>query len=781
MNGRPTALAALLVPLLLAACTQADGGASAAASSPQVAPPAPTPAAEPAVVAFSRVDLDGAALLERGKLWDSPNHPVDRPRVERGALAEDGTLRLRDGALLVVQLPGRVQGALELELDGAVLGGATVRLVSLAAPLAGLATADRVEEVGEALAARLAQTLVEAPWPVDAVRFAAGPFDGDRKNLWLLLSVEVAAGGAVELRGARLRERIAATPAHHSIGGESRPALPIAAGARHRFALPALPAGARVALALGLPEGMAGATPPLRATCRLSGATPAEQQIVLADGPTLDDEPLRRWREVTFTIDAARDAGAALEIALEGPAGAVVLAMRPAVHARRDAATPLDLLLISLDTLRADRVGAFGSKRGLTPNLDRFALRCVRFQRATSPANWTLPAHGSLMTGLQPLVHGAHRFGARVSIAGWPNLASACAAAGMATAAFTGGGYVDAAFGFDRGFERYQTLDALMTPRNLRYARSPRRAMERFNAALRSDVDFADVLEWGAAHADRRSFLFFHTYHAHDYAPAEATARARGLVEPAPFPSPIELQQGDLTAVQPGSAQLADYEARYDATVAEIDATLGALLDALERRGALDHTAIVITADHGEAFLEHGTLFHATGLHDEVMRVPLLIHAPGALPRDVDVPVSLIDVAPTLRELAGLPPAEACSGVSLVPLLRGEELAARPLLLQDAPASGATHSALLLGRFKYVRWTAPPREQLYDVVADPGETRDLVTEQDHAATLAQARAALERVLAQFEAEAERLAAWRAAGGVAGGDLDAQLDQMGYGR
>ncbi len=800
MSGSAT-LSSSLLALLLAgsACIRADAVAGA-----EHAPDAGIVAATALDrrVTFTRLDRDASALLARGNVWDSPSLAVDRPRSERATLQADGTLTLASGALLVAQFPGRILGELEVEIEGVVEGHATVRLSSIFAPLPKIGEIDALDE---ALVQRIHLPLLERDWSGgsdSAPTFRSGWIDGDPRTTWLLLSIEVAVGSRVQLARARLSQSVVARPDHHSVGAESRLSLPVAIGAPHRFELPALPAGARVELAIAAPEGMVTLHTPLRVTCRLAGATPIENAIELRDGPLADEEPVRRWHDLAFDITQAQPAGGLLEVIVEGAAGRACLVGLPSVQARRDESTPLDLILISLDTLRADRVGALGSTRGLTPHLDRFAQRCVRFTRAYSPANFTIPAHGSMMTGLQPLVHGAFRFGERVSIRAWPNVAEACAAAGMATAAFTGGGFVDAAFGFDRGFARYKMLDALMTPRNLRWSRSPRKEMPAWNAAVRDGVSLAEVTGWIEQHTDRRSFLFFHTYHAHDYSPEPATARARGLDETSPWPTPIDLQARDFSAVKPGSAQLAHYEALYDATVTEVDAAIGALLETLERSGALEHTAVVITADHGEGFLEHGFLFHTVGLHDEVVRVPLLIHAPGLMPRAVDTPVSLVDVAPTLRELAGLAPFETTQGKSLVPLLRGEEMAPRPLLIQDCPSSGETHSALVMGRFKYLRRMRliaasahgadvfsgagqrpqeMANEQLYDLLEDPGELRNLAAEAPFAAMLAQARVALDRLLAEVQTEAERLAAWRTANGVHGADLDAELANLGYGR
>ncbi|MBM4013759.1 MAG: sulfatase [Planctomycetes bacterium] len=743
--------------------------------------------APPDRVTFLRVDRPAAALLRSGNVWDAPSAAAARPRAQRFDLLQDGSLRLHAGALLVAQLPGRILGDLHLALDGAAHGApATVRVASLLGPLRDIAT---VDALGEPLLQRVRQQQLETSWPADGRAFASGAVAGDRATIWLLVAIEVPAGGEVVLRRLQLSEEVAPRPDHHSVGAESRLAIPLSGGQVRRFPLPPLPVGARVEFALAPPEGMAPFSEPIRARCRLGAM---ERRLELADGPIRDDEAVRGWTDVAFTVETALPAGAELEVAIEGGSGRALYVGLPAVLPRREAATLPNLILISLDTLRADRVGALGSERGLTPCLDRLAQESFRFTRCYSPANFTIPAHGSMMTGLQPLVHGAFRFGERVSIRAWPNVAEACGAAGMATAAFTGGGFVDAAFGFDRGFSRYRMLDALMTRRNPRYTRSPRRAMFEWNAAVRDAMSLDVVTDWLRGHADRRFFLFFHTYHAHDYSPEPATAQARGLPDAVPWPPPIDLPVTDFPALKRGSPQLDHYEALYDATVTEVDAAVERLLATLRQAGVLDESIVIVTADHGEGFLEHDFLFHTTGLHDEVVRVPLLIHAPGLAGRTIDAPVSLIDLAPTLCELAGLAPPPEMQGTSLLPLLRGEEPPDRPLLIQDCPQTGETHSALVLGRFKYLRWMrreGPPeagrfvtaREALHDVVSDPLEQHDLAVAPEHAATLERARSALDRVLEEMEASAQRFATRREFGDVSSADLDAELFNLGYGR
>jgi arylsulfatase A-like enzyme len=733
-----------------------------------------------ATIELRRLDGTPASLLDRGEasqgnVWDAESQEMPRPRAQRGAIEPGGAVTLRPRAAFVAQFPGRAHGRMRLSLRGEASGApAKARLFALLAPVPELARADAVPAE---LAQRLGAMLVEVAWPAGARAAESALFDGDPGATWFLLVVETDAG-ELRLDHVELAERFPAAVQRHGVGAETRPSTPVAAGATRRVELPAAPAGATVELAVAPPEGMAPLVAPLRVRCRLEGSREGEVALEFVEPAT--GLPLRRWRDVVFHLDRAPSGTGgttALEVAVEGAAGTAALVAEPRLLPTRAAATPPNLLLISIDTLRADRLG-----RGATPNLDRFARSCVAFTRAVAPANYTTPSHASMMTGLEPAVHGALRFGERRSIRNWPALASRCARAGLATAAFTGGGLVDAAFGFDEGFDRYRTLDPLMTPDNPRYASGPRKSLPDYNRRLRAEASLDEVKSWLAGHADRRFFCFLHTYHAHDYSPSAATAAGFG-VDPHAFPKPAELDPKLFPTVAQGTAQLAHYERLYDAAASEADAAFGEILATLESSGLLATTVVLVTADHGEGFQEHGFLFHATGLNDEVLHVPFLLHAPGLEPATIDAPVGLIDVAPTLLELADLaplaPPADV-QGRSLVPLLRGGEASPRALLSQDCPPDGLTHSAIVIGRFKYVRLAGEPgREHLWDLVDDPLEQQDLAADPDHASDLAQARAALDRKLAETRAAAERAATRAPQDAATDADLAAELRRLGY--
>ena len=392
------------------------------------------------------------------------------------------------------------------------------------------------------------------------------------------------------------------------------------------------------------------------------------------------------------------------------------------------AAAPPNVVLVSVDTLRADAVGAYGS-RIPTPALDRLAGEGVLFESALAPAPETAPSHASLLTGLEIGRHGVLRNGVPLA-ASAATLAEAFRDAGYATAAFVSSFVLDPRFGWDRGFQRYD-------------AEFPKRG-----ESLRHRVDFARE----------------HRFEGYDRAAPATTARALAWLEAAPEPFFLFLHYFDPHAPYGGAPELTsrvpeDWVQRrarrwlpllrreipgltldelalmirhYHAEVMLVDAALGRVLGALEDRELRDRTLVAVTADHGEGLGQHGSLGHAHNLSEEQVRVPLILSWPAGLPRGrrVAEPVGLIDVAPTLAELASLPLA-GVDGRSLAGDLRsGEEPEARPLWgrrrAYPRPVDGHRGQKFFVrdGRWKYIRASEGP-DELYDLAEDPREQRDL--------------------------------------------------------
>jgi choline-sulfatase len=347
------------------------------------------------------------------------------------------------------------------------------------------------------------------------------------------------------------------------------------------------------------------------------------------------------------------------------------------------------VVLVTIDTLRVDRVGAYGGGT-LTPHLDALADSGVRFDAAIAQVPLTLASHVTILTGLRPYRHGVRtNDGFRLGSA-TPTLAEAFHAAGYATGAFVGAYPLASSTGLDRGFDRYDD-DFLRTPG------TTSQTVERRAGAV---VDAA--LAWITEQPPSTPcFVWLHLFDPHT-----------------PYDPPPPYQ--------------AEYRDRpYDGEVAYTDASIGRLFDGLRALHVFDRAIVMVVADHGEGLGEHGELTHGTFLYDATIRVPLIIRAPGlgAARSVVTVPVETTDLAPTLAALAGVRLPDGLDGISLASLVDGA--AGDP---ERATYAESYYQYVLLGwsplravrtaRWKFIQ---APRTELYDLQADPGERRNEVS------------------------------------------------------
>jgi len=352
---------------------------------------------------------------------------------------------------------------------------------------------------------------------------------------------------------------------------------------------------------------------------------------------------------------------------------------------------PYNVLLITLDTLRADHVGAYGSGLGTTPAIDSLAAGGVRFQNAISSVPLTLPSHATILSGVLPLHHGLRNNGAGSFPADRATLATLLAAKGFRTAAFTGAFVLDHRFGLNRGFDVYD--DEI--PRDPTVG-------DHLEAERRGDAVVDRALQWlkpgsSSDAGGRPFFAWVHLYDAH--AP---------YVAPEPFRSRY--------ASSP-----------YDGEIAFVDQQVQRLLAALDQRGERDRTIIIISGDHGEALGEHGELTHGLLLYEPTLRVPLIISAPGMLePYVVSTAVSLTDIAPTVAGLLDLPFGSKIDGHDLSPAMREhrEPPPADIYAETEYPTvfGWSSLAAIRRGAHKYISAPAP---ELYDLASDPRETHNV--------------------------------------------------------
>jgi arylsulfatase A-like enzyme/Tfp pilus assembly protein PilF len=359
-------------------------------------------------------------------------------------------------------------------------------------------------------------------------------------------------------------------------------------------------------------------------------------------------------------------------------------------------AAPSNVVLITLDTTRADRMGFLGSKRGLTPNLDALARQGVVFTHAYSQVPLTGPSHATILTGTYPQFNHLQDMGSPLT-KDLPYLPDILQHEGYHTAAFVGSQILDpksaAAPGFDRGFEVYDAGFHSRAPGEDRY-----RSVER-----RAEVVVARAIAWLSQGHRAPFFLWVHLYDPHDpYDP------------PAPFNVKYHAEP-------------------YDGEIAYADFAVGKLLAALHARGLYDSTVIAVAADHGEAFGEHGEKTHGLFLYDETIHVPLVVKFTGGNPaaRRVETRVGLVDLAPTLLQAVGVKVPASMQGASLTELVRSDpkgEIIDHPAYAEtDYPFRAFGWSPLQAWRAgKYLYVSAPQRE-LYDQMADPGALRNLAS------------------------------------------------------
>jgi arylsulfatase A-like enzyme len=435
-----------------------------------------------------------------------------------------------------------------------------------------------------------------------------------------------------------------------------------------------------------------------------------------------------------------------------------------------------DVIIVLVDTLRADRVGACGGRPGLTPFIDSLAASGVVFSNAYSPTSWTNPAVASLFTSRYPSQHHVSTFDSMLA-ADEVTLAERLHDAGYRGMGISGNFRLLARFGFGQGFDAWAAIVA------------PSRSVAKVSAKRVEQGAFSYYDHFFAPYrysrwARRRRPVLIYLHFLEPHAPYDPPMHVRRRIAgpPPPGVNDAEANAKLLDILRWGELsppEVARLGALYDAEVAELDRRLARIFEGLRSRGLLDRAIVVFTADHGEELREHGGFQHGNTLYEESVRIPLFITGPG-LPagRVVTDQVSLLDVAPTVLELLGLPPEPRFEGRSLLRHLSGGEGADVVLQL---PATGEridvrTHAAGLV--HDGVKLLVPPERshhspELYDLRDDPHETRS-----DPPPAIAGEAAALQ---ARLRARDEELAA--RAGNVQRGSLDeaerARLRALGY--
>jgi arylsulfatase A-like enzyme len=385
---------------------------------------------------------------------------------------------------------------------------------------------------------------------------------------------------------------------------------------------------------------------------------------------------------------------------------ATVLACGPGPRAEGPARAE-DVILVSIDTLRADRLGSYGRDPSFTPNIDAFRKDAVLFEQTIAHSPSTLSSHASLFTSLIPHHHGASIKGRKRLAPDHLTVAEVLRAEGLKTAAFHGGGQLDAVFGIDQGFDVYEVP-----------GHPPGEVP--FRDVFQPTVEAA--LAWLEENGQQPFFLFAHTYeihHPYTPTPEDLAAVETGYEGDLPSAISIDMLSGinaKRTAVSP--EDLRHIESTYEAELRSVDAAFGKLIAGLRRLEFYESSLIIFTSDHGEEFGEHGTIgWHSHTLYDELLRVPLLIKYPGSwhAGQTLSDQVRLLDVAPTILGALGVERPSLFQGANLTHYAGGGPPPA-PYAVSVLDGGG---TSVRTPEWKRIR------RSLFNLSEDPAETEDV--------------------------------------------------------
>jgi len=505
---------------------------------------------------------------------------------------------------------------------------------------------------------------------------------------------------------------------------ELRPSIVLLPEERVHFAL-RLPGDAplfEAGLGVWRPALVPGREPRAGLTVSIDG-----RQTVHEDIDARSESLENRWEQMTLDLSPHAGQDITLELAATGNVPIVVGA--PCVRSKNPDDGRPNVILVSIDMLRADHVGAYGYEHGTTPNLDRMARENLFFPSMHAQASYTLPATVSMFSGQFPSAHGVYRGTQAVSPARSPLLAELLGAEGYATMGFTAGGFVSADFGLDAGFDGFTNVDPLRHP-DSEFFHLLRNRNPELTKELVAEHGPARVAAWLDEHRDQRFFLFLHTYTVHDYdapegwLPCEELGCKSSRTDYTNFLPHIESKE------EISEADEQHLYHRYDGSLRYVDSLLGELFAQLEGLGLAENTVIAVTSDHGEEMFERGVIQHGKTLYEELTRIPLIMRVPGDGPRVIEEPVMTIDVAPTILGALGLPLDRRMQGLDVL----DPDLGRRPVLgeiddhfahkysLRDGEGFKLIHSPRTRDEVLFpgeLEW------ELYSTEEDPGEKSNL--------------------------------------------------------
>ncbi len=515
-----------------------------------------------------------------------------------------------------------------------------------------------------------------------------------------------------------------------------------------------------IAMAAALASLVLGLSAAFR-TARLLSATMVLATIALyAAGGLLSARPRLAWIPIP----------SALLLLLAAFGGPVLMAERGPRLEPSQSAPPVgapNLLLIVMDTVRADHLNLFGYGRETAPNLARLAAQGALFERAISAATWTLPSHASMFTGLYPSAHGAHHEGNHLAASN-TTLAEILHARGFITVGFNANPWITESNDMAQGFERLEPSWLMMTaPMNFLAYRIGSRLGLVFEDHGAAEVTDRFTRWVGQEWDGKRPFFVFLNYIESHFPYQVMPKDARGAFLPPGIDEGTMRRASDRAVGaqlfgDPVSARdAAIVRDLYDAGILYEDGLIARDLDALRARGALDGTIVIVVSDHGELFGEHGLFGHEMSLSERLIHVPLLIRFPRRVPAGtrVKTPVTTVSLLPTALDLLGLPAPPNLQARSLGPLLRGEPEPRSPILSEQhkfrglVPGSYKVHGPFdQLGvryrAFEEDGWKLVEDERgnrwLFRPAGDPDEQTDLA--KDHPGVVARLAAARETIV-----------------------------------
>jgi arylsulfatase A-like enzyme len=721
---------ALLLFVTAASCGGRRQPAAVDSAVVEAPPPPPPPAPAPADLEGYRTDIDlianrlQAVTHREGRLVTEAGTP-DFLKYIDGDWKTSWILGGKDGgkpAALVNNISSIL--FLPLDTDGDGAGGTALGDETLSFTCRALAPAQKVSIfVNEKPAATIDVGAAAKRYDVKVP--AAALHVGDNRVRFTFRSAVITTEGR---RSAAAFTRVALGPA--ALGPPAFDPAPVAArdselgGKRKRALVVSGAKSSRLSFYLQIPETGRLAT---------SFAAPAGSADVLVR-VGVDGQPTRtiyQARAGSTWVDTAVELGAAAgraaridliarggEVAWADPRIVVKAPPRPATVA----AKKIDHIFIwMVDTFRADKMHAYNPKtRVQTPNYDAFAADATRFEWAQVPGTWSLPSHASLLTGVYPSVHKAVAHESRLS-KDVSFIAEQMKKNGFQTAMFSSNGYVSSKWGFERGWDAYRNFI-------------------RENLPNSADYVWKIAKPWVMSNIRKPEFAYFATVEPHvAYNPPK-----RFLIKywNKPYKGPIKpsLSGVQLGSIKSGKLKINDndrayLEALHDGEITESDAFFATFISDLKKAGIYDRSAVIVVSDHGDEFWEHGGVGHGHSVYQELVHIPLIIRAPGLLPKGkvVKSDVEVMDVYATVLDLAGIKPDPAMQGTSLIPLAN-DEVGRSPRAAFTI--DGQTARGLKEVRYRLVQ-NASQKPELYDELDDRREQKNLAG--DHPIALRQMR------------------------------------------